>query len=70
MIELSALQAKTGKIENMCVLHVTALQMARNFMDALQNTLPSPAEIKLVEVTPGLTVHSGTGMVGTVFVVK
>ena len=66
MIELSALQVKTGKIETMCVLHVNAPQMARDFMDALQNTLPYPAENKLVEVTPGFSAHSSARMVGIV----
>ena len=54
----------------MCILHVNAPAMAREFMDELKIRLESPAEIQLVEVTPGLSVHSGAGMVGTVFVTK
>jgi fatty acid-binding protein DegV len=54
----------------MCILHVNALQMASQFENEIRNRMQCPSEIFFAEVTPGLSVHSGAGMVGTVFVVK
>ncbi len=70
VIELSAKQVGKQQIDKMCILHVNAPTMAREFMDELKSRLECPAEIRLVEVTPGLSVQSGAGMVGTVFVTK
>ena len=70
VIELSAGKAGDRPIEQMCILHVNALQMAREFENEIRSRMQCPKEILFVEVTPGLSVHSGAGMVGTVFVVK
>ncbi len=70
VIELSAIATGNRQIEKMCVLHVNAPEMAFQFASEIQSRLHCPSEILLVEVTPGLSVHSGAGMVGTVFVVK
>lgn len=70
VIELSALRVGNRQVEKMCILHVNAPDMGREFMSEIQNRMHCPTEILLVEVTPGLSVHSGAGMVGTVFVVK
>ncbi len=70
VIELSAITTGEKQIEKMCILHVNAPEMASKFKHELQNRMHCPSEIPLVEVTPGLSVHSGSGMVGTVFVVK
>ncbi len=70
VIELSAQQVGKQQIEKMCILHVNAPSMAREFMQEIQSRMHCPKEISLVEVTPGLSVHSGAGMVGTVFVIK
>jgi len=70
VIELSAGKAGDQQIEQMCVLHVNAPQMAREFENEIRSRMQCPKEILFVEVTPGLSVHSGAGMVGTVFVVK
>jgi DegV family protein with EDD domain len=70
VIELSAGKAGDRQIEQMCILHVNAPQMAREFENEIRSRLQCPKEILFVEVTPGLSVHSGAGMVGTVFVVK
>jgi hypothetical protein len=43
--------------------------MARQFEDEIRIRMQCPSEILFAEVTPGLSVHSGAGMVGTVFVV-
>ena len=70
VIELSARKAGEREIEKMCILHVNAPQMARQFEDEIRSRMQCPNEILFAEVTPGLSVHSGAGMVGTVFVVK
>jgi DegV family protein with EDD domain len=70
VIELCARKAGDREIEKMCVLHVNAPQIARQFEDEIRSRMQCPSEILFAEVTPGLSVHSGAGMVGTVFVVK
>jgi fatty acid kinase fatty acid binding subunit len=70
VIELAAMKTGDKQIEKMCVLHVNAPDMAERFTAEIRSRMSCPAEIPLVEVTPGLSVHSGAGMVGTVFVVK
>jgi DegV family protein with EDD domain len=70
VIELSARKAGDREIEKMCILHVNAPGMARQFEDEIRSRMECPSEILFAEVTPGLSVHSGAGMVGTVFVVK
>jgi len=70
VIELSARTAGNHQIEKMCILHVNALQMARHFEEEIRIRMQCPEEILFAEVTPGLSIHSGSGMVGTVFVVE
>ena len=70
VIELAALKTGAKQIEKMCVLHVNAPEMAQNFTAEIRSRMSCPEDIPLVEVTPGLSVHSGAGMVGTVFIVK
>ena len=70
VIELSALKTGEREIEKMCILHVNAPVMAQEFESEIRARMHCPAEILFAEVTPGLSVHSGAGMVGTVFVVK
>lgn len=70
VIELSAINTGDRQIEKMCILHVNAPGMARQFASEIQSRMHCPSDIPFVEITPGLSVHTGTGMVGTVFVVK
>ena len=70
VIELSAIQVGKQQIEKMCILHVNAPEMAQEFRQEIQSRMHCPSDTMLVDVTPGLSVHSGAGMVGTVFVVK
>jgi fatty acid-binding protein DegV len=57
-----------GRIERMAILHVKALEAARQFEKLVQAALPCPAEILYAEMNPGLSIHSGSGLVGVVFV--
>jgi DegV family protein with EDD domain len=70
VIELSAIARGNKSIEQMSILHVNAPKMAQEFTAELRNRMDCPEQIPLVEITPGLSVHSGSGMVGTVFVIK
>ena len=70
VIELSALAIGDQQVEKMCILHVNAMYMATQFESELRLRMECPREILFAEVTPGLSVHSGAGMVGIVFVVN
>ncbi len=70
VIDLSACKVGKRQIDRMCILHVNAPAMAHEFMEEIRSRMDCPTEILLVEVTPGLSVHSGAGMVGIVFVIK
>jgi len=66
-IELAAQKAGGRGFERMAVLHVNAQAEAYQFEALLRDSLPCPENILTVELTPGLSVHSGAGMVGVVF---
>jgi len=70
VIELTRIAVGKKRIERMCILHVNGLQMAREFEIEIRSKIQCPSDILFAEVTPGLSVHSGAGMVGTAFVVK
>lgn len=63
-VELVA-QAIDGKpIERMAIAHVAAPEAAAEFETLLRIALPCPDEILTVELSAGLSVHSGAGLVG------
>lgn len=68
-IEL-CLEAAGGRpIVRFAILHVDAPEEAARFEAELRAALPSlPQERILGELTPGLSVHSGAGLVGAAFV--
>ncbi len=68
VIELTG-QAIGGKpIEQMGVVHVAAPQAACEFEQLLRARLACPAEILVSELTPGLSVHTGAGLIGVAVV--
>jgi DegV family protein with EDD domain len=67
-IELAGQAAGDRPIERMAIVHVAAEEEARAFERDLRAGLSCPGEITLAELTPGLSVHSGAGLVGVAFV--
>jgi len=68
VLELAVEAAGGKQIAQMSILHVAALEEAQRFESLLRAKLPCPTEILYTELTPGLSVHSGAGLVGTCFV--
>jgi len=69
MIELVTADIGQRGIARACVLHVNAPDAAREFEGLLREALPCPADVPLVDVNPGLAVHTGAGLVGTCMVI-
>jgi DegV family protein with EDD domain len=69
-IEVTAEAGQGCGIERMAILHVKALEKAQQFEKLLRAALPCPTEIIYTEMNPGLSIHSGAGLVGVVFVTK
>lgn len=67
-IELANQNAKGRKIEKMCIVHVNVPDAASQFESILRTQIECPKEISFAELGPGLSIHSGVGMVGVVTV--
>jgi DegV family protein with EDD domain len=62
-------EALAGRpVERMAIIHVGVPEEARQFERQLCATLQCPDEVLMCELTPGLSVHSGAGLVGVVVV--
>jgi DegV family protein with EDD domain len=60
-----AQQAVGGRpIERLAVLHVDAPEDAHRFKEQLCEQLACPPEVIVAELTAGLSVHAGAGLVG------
>ena len=68
-VELSVEKTAGRKIEKMAVLNVKAPEEAHQFESLLCASLPCPDEITFTDITPGLSVHTGAGMVAVVFTI-
>jgi DegV family protein with EDD domain len=54
--------------KRMAVIHVCALDEARQFEAQLRSSLACPDEVLMCELSAGLSVHSGAGLLGVVVV--
>jgi len=70
VLELTATALGDDEIENVFILQVAAKQEAGEFEKMLRETVPCPEVIPLTELTPGLSVHTGAGLVGVAFTTK
>lgn len=64
VIELTADALDRGQAERMAIVHVDALNEAHQFEEQLRARLPCTETIIIAELTPGLSVHTGAGLVG------
>ena len=69
MIELVQADVDDHPIERVSILHVNDPAGARAFEDLLRERLDCPKHIPLVDINPGLSVHTGAGLVGICLVV-
>ena len=68
VIELTEKELAGRRLEQLAILHVCALEQAREFEQALRARIQCPQNAYYAELTPGLSVHSGSGVVGLAFV--
>ena len=69
VVELTAQAVGTSAIERMGIVHVRALDEAQEFRSLLCGTLACPGEVIVAELSAGLSVHAGAGLVGVAVVV-
>jgi DegV family protein with EDD domain len=67
-IDLATQAASRKPIERMGIVQVAAPQAAKEFEQLLRASLRCPEDILMSDLTPGLSVHTGTGLVGVAFV--
>lgn len=70
VIELTREKMDSKKVEQAYILHVDAEAEADAFRNELMQALAFNREIPSAELTPGLSVHAGAGLVGLAFVVE
>lgn len=68
VIQLAADTIGEGTVEMMGVVHVSARERAEEFTELLRAEVNCPDDILIADLTAGLSVHSGAGMVGVGFV--
>jgi len=69
VVELTRADAAKSRIEKMAVLHVAAPDDAHELESLLRSNLDCPDEVITVELNPGLSVHTGSGLVGVGFII-
>jgi DegV family protein with EDD domain len=70
VIELAAEALGGRPAERMAILHIAVPEEARQFEAQVRSGLNCPNEILMADLTPGLAVHAGAGMVGVVSVAQ
>jgi DegV family protein with EDD domain len=70
VLELCVESLGEGEVDQMYILHVAAEDLAEEFTVLLRSALPCPDYIPTTGLTPGLSVHTGAGLVGVAFTTK
>ena len=70
VIELTMEVTEGRSMESLSILHVNVPEAAGQFELQLRAAMACPAEIRIVEMTPGLSIHTGAGLVGVVIVTE
>ena len=68
VFELTIDQLAGRAPERAAILHVNAVAEAAQFEARLREAVPNLGDTVMAELTPGLSVHAGAGLVGIVFV--
>ena len=69
LIELVKADVGSYAIKRISIMHVYAEDAARQFEVILRSELDCSAEIPIIDFNPGLSVHTGAGLVGVCLVV-
>lgn len=70
VLELTAETVGDREIERMGIVHVAAYEQAEELAAMLRERINCPDEMIIANLTAGLSVHSGAGMVGVGFTLK
>lgn len=70
ILELTEESLGDGEIESIFILHVAANEEAKQFEKLLRERVTCPEDIPLTGMTPGLSVHTGAGLVGVAFTTR
>ncbi len=70
VVELAVDALGSKDVENIFILHVAASKEAAEFANLLREAMPCPEQLPMTELTPGLSVHTGGGLVGVAFTTK
>jgi DegV family protein with EDD domain len=68
LIELVKRERKDRQIERLAIVYVNAIEDASKLMHNLLTNLTYAGEVILTELNPGMSPHTGTGLVGVGFV--
>ncbi|MDO9546603.1 MAG: DegV family protein [Pelolinea sp.] len=69
MVELVKADVGSHLIEQACIIHVCAQKEAQVFEGMLREALDCPKDMPIVDFNPGLSVHTGPGLVGTCMII-
>lgn len=70
LVDLAKASAADGIIERVGLIHVNSEEGVRALYDAMKEVLPLPSEPITAEFTPGLSVHTGSGVIAFAFLMK
>ena len=68
VVDLAAEAAGESPVERLAIIHINALEEAGQFLEQLGEAVKIPQDIFFAELTPGLSIYGGTGLVGVCFV--